>query len=165
MKNLIPTLILILVLATSCNNTKNTKEVRDDVMKTNKGKTDTNTPTNLTFDWQEDMALDNGKKWQANPETTEGIQAMLELVNNHDMSTVKSFKQLGDDLNIIKNYTIKSCTMKGKSHDNLHVFLLPLMEKISELSNVSSTPEGHDLQGYIQEHLELYTTYFITDEY
>lgn len=163
MKNVVVKIVLILVLVTSCNNQKNKNQIEEVQMKTQKNKQSPH--TGISFDWQKDMVLDNGKKWQANSETTEGIHAMIDLVNNHDMATVESFNQLGEDLNIIKNYIIKSCTMKGESHNNLHVFLLPLMQKIDELSEVSNDREGATLQMDITRHLELYTTYFKTNEH
>lgn len=106
------------------------------------------------------IQLDNGSKWKANIETTEGIQAMSSRIEEDESNSIKHYKKLASDLNDIKNNIIKECTMEGESHDNLHLFLVPLADKIEALGEVNSVHEGAEITREIREHLELYHNYF-----
>jgi hypothetical protein len=110
--------------------------------------------------WINDIVLNNNIKWNANKETTEGVMTMLSLINEDKKWNTIEYKKLGDRLNEVKNTVVKECTMKGASHDNLHVWLLPLIEKIEMLQNVESTNEGAYLTNNIKNHLERYYDYF-----
>lgn len=114
----------------------------------------------LDSSWASDMVLNNGIKWQANKETNDGVMAMLTLINEAKTSTTAEYKKLGDNLNEVKNTVVKECTMKGASHDNLHVWLHPLIEKIEMLQKVENTEEGEYLTSNIKNHLEGYYEYF-----
>lgn len=111
-------------------------------------------------DWTSEIVLNNGIKWQANQETTNGVNAMLSLIGERKVSAPEDFKKLGDTLNEVKNLVIKECTMKGDSHDNLHVWLHPLTEKIELLPKTGSIEEGEKLTSSIEVHLKGYYKYF-----
>jgi len=110
--------------------------------------------------WMNQIQLDNGSTWKANIETTEGIQAMSSRIAEDESNSIKHYKNLASDLNDIKNNIVKECTMKGESHDNLHVFLVPLVDKIEALGEVNSVHEGAVITKDIREHLEVYFNYF-----
>ena len=110
--------------------------------------------------WVNDIVLNNGIKWQANKETTDGVMAMLSLMNESKTSTMNDYKKLGDGLNEVKNSVVKECTMKGASHDNLHVWLYPLIKKIEMLQKTKNTEEGAYFTSSIKKHLEGYYEYF-----
>lgn len=110
--------------------------------------------------WVNEIQLDKGSKWDANLETTEGVDNMLQLLKTSNTETVEDYHQLASKLNEEKNVVVKKCTMKGPSHDNLHVFLHPLIEKIGALGKVSSTDVGAEVTASIKENLEGYYEYF-----
>ena len=110
--------------------------------------------------WVNEIKLDNGNKWEANLETTEGVDKMLNLVKSSAPKTVEDYHALASKLNEDKNVVVKKCTMEGPSHDNLHVFLHPLIEKIEALGKVSNTDEGAETLASIKENLEGYYNYF-----
>jgi len=110
--------------------------------------------------WMSQIQLDNGSKWKANIETTEGIQAMSSRIAEDESISIKHYKKLASDLNDFKNNIIKECTMEGESHDNLHLFLVPLTDKIETLGEVNSVHEGAIITRDIREHLEVYYNYF-----
>lgn len=114
----------------------------------------------LNDTWINDIMLNNGIKWTANIETTNGVRDMLILIEDSKTKTTVDYKKLGEGLNVIKNTVVKKCTMKGSSHDNLHVWLHPLIEKIELLQRVENLKEGEKLTNGIQEHLEAYYDYF-----
>lgn len=111
-------------------------------------------------DWIRDIKLDNGSKWDANIETTKGVNAMLKHIGESDPQTVEEYHALAYKLNDEKNTIVKECTMKGPSHDNLHVFLHPLIEKIDHLLKVTSTEKGAEIIAGIDENLNAYKNYF-----
>jgi len=110
--------------------------------------------------WMSKIQLDNGSKWIANIETTEGIQTMSSRIAEDESISIKHYRTLASELNDLKNNIIKECTMEGESHDNLHVFLVPLADKIEALGEVNSIHEGAVITKEIKEHLEVYDNYF-----
>ncbi len=116
----------------------------------------------MTLDnsWINEIELDNGTKWEANEETNIGVKKMLTLIKEKDPQTVEDYHDMASELNEHKNYVVKECTMQGPSHDNLHVFLHPLIDKIAALGEVTTTQEGAELNESIRGNLEAYYTYF-----
>ena len=111
-------------------------------------------------DWKSQIQLNAGTQWQANVETTESIHNMAEMTENSKASGIEDFRQLGHSLNEEKNLLIKRCTMKGPSHDNLHIYLEPLINKIGLLMEVKTVEEGNQLVSEINNHLNAYENYF-----
>lgn len=116
--------------------------------------------THLNNDWVNEMALDNGSKWAANVETTTGVSAMSKLIADTKTASKEDYNRLGNGLNDLKNIIVKECTMTGASHDNLHVFLHPLIDKIELLQKVATVEEGAEIKANIVEHLQGYYLYF-----
>lgn len=80
------------------------------------------------------LELDNGALWQANVETTDGVFAMIELMDPFsDKEAVSAYNELAGSLNDEFNNIFKNCTMVGESHNQLHNYLLPLKEIIEGL--------------------------------
>lgn len=150
----------LLALA-SCKDSKKqeTHLNTDDVEVTNGH--DNDEATNLyENDWTGVIETDNGAKWEANSETNEGVKKMLNSIKTQTTSTLDDYHKLAELLNTDKNYVIKNCTMKGGSHDNLHVWLLPLMEKIEALSETKTVDDASKLKQSINENINEYNTYF-----
>lgn len=165
MKKTILTTAIISALLISCNETKH-KHESNEIVETAEGvhqhemeemSVEMNSLNNA---WVNEIKLNNGSKWQANKETTEGVDKMLNLVKSSDPKTVEDYQALASKLNEDKNFVVKKCTMEGPSHDNLHVFLHPLIEKIEALGKVSTTDEGAETVASIKENLEGYYNYF-----
>lgn len=114
----------------------------------------------LDNSWRDEIVLNDGKKWTANAETNEGVDKMLQLIKTENPETVEQYHTLASKLNDEKNYVVKKCTMEGPSHDNLHIFLHPLIEKIEALQAVSTVDEGADITASITENLDAYKNYF-----
>ena len=139
---------------------KNAAQVETTDTETIDYKNHAETPHELNNDWVNEIELNNGIKWQANKETTEGVREMLTLIQDKKTTTTKDYKKLGVVLNKVKNTVVKECTMKGASHDSLHVWLHPLIEKIELLQKVENAEEGAQLTSNIKTHLEGYYDYF-----
>lgn len=100
------------------------------------------------------VELDNGKKWTANAETTEGINNMIAIIeNNADAPELK--KQLKDEFNLI----FKNCTMKGEAHNQLHNFLLPMKQMIDKIDEEQSNIRQINIKS-LSEYLATYKNYF-----
>jgi ABC-type Zn2+ transport system substrate-binding protein/surface adhesin len=50
--------------------------------------------------------------------------------------------------------------MKEPSHDNLHVWLLPLIDKIDALKEAKTIEEAQQIYISIEQNLNAYNTYF-----
>lgn len=161
MKKLTILTIAISMMLVACNETKKTEEKRVDNTEQNEHKeTQTIDESHLNNAWTDVMVLNDNKKWTANKETNQGVVAMLSLIRNDKSSTAEGYKKLGNALNKEKNMIIKECTMKGESHDNLHVFLMPLIDKVELLQNTVDKETGDKIKANLLEHMELYDIYF-----
>lgn len=163
MKHLIFTMSLLLLV--SCNNSKKEEHIVEHNMHETESvsheKHETRqTKTAINNDWINDIQLDNGAKWLANKQTTEGVNKMLLLISESKTETVEDYLRLANILNDKKNTLVKKCTMTGPSHDNLHVFLHPLIEKIDVLLATKTNVEGSETLKSIQYNLNAYNTYF-----
>ena len=110
--------------------------------------------------WTEEIEMDNGEKWQSDLPTNEGVKKLQHTINTQTTSTLADYHQLADLLNEDKNYVIKNCTMQGPAHDNLHVWLHPLIEKIAALTQTESVEDASKLKSAIDENINAYYDYF-----
>ncbi|MFC2110006.1 hypothetical protein ACFLSU_05465 [Bacteroidota bacterium] len=155
MKNLVFILILMATLVSGCKNTDNQK-----VIKTNTEVSNKQVNKITSNNWIENIQLNHTEKWNANIETNEGVEKMQQSLKSQSTNTLEEYHELAKLLNIGKNYVIRNCSMKGESHDNLHVWLLPLIAKIDALSEAKTIENASAIKKSIQENIEIYYTYF-----
>lgn len=106
------------------------------------------------------VKLNNGKLWEANSETTDGINAMLELMNNfsedENPNAYVNLKQ-----NLVKEYRtiINKCTMTDEAHEQLHTYIMPMRALFNGLvdSDVKIRKENFEK---LNTHLKTYKNYF-----
>ncbi len=110
--------------------------------------------------WVNEIKNNEGAKWQADAKTNEGVKKMQATIKTQSASTLAEYHKLAEQLNDDKNFVVKNCTMKGPSHDNLHVWLLPLMAKIEALSEAKTVDGASKLKHSIEENINGYNTYF-----
>ncbi|EGV44796.1 hypothetical protein BZARG_217 [Bizionia argentinensis JUB59] len=166
MKKTILTIAMMALIFSSCNNNKkeepvaeqNTEEKVDAVSHEKHEQHQEHRA--LNNNWMNEIQMDNGSKWLANIETTDGVNDMLELISESKTETVEDYLGLANKLNERKNTLVKECTMTGPSHDNLHVFLHPLIEKTDALLETKTTEEGSEILKSITDNLNAYKTYF-----
>jgi len=106
------------------------------------------------------LGLNEGEKWVANPETTDGIHKMGEIISSNNSSTIEDYQLLAEELGETKNGIFKACTMKGEAHENLHAYLIPLIGLINDLSEDTSIEEAGKTVDSIKEHVDAYDYYF-----
>jgi ABC-type Zn2+ transport system substrate-binding protein/surface adhesin len=111
-------------------------------------------------DWMQEIKMNNGAKWTVNPETNEGVIKMLSVLTTSNPKDLNDYHTIADTLNKEKNYVIKECTMKGPSHDNLHVWLIPLIQKIDALKEANDLAEAQRIYKSIEKNVNAYNNYF-----
>jgi hypothetical protein len=106
------------------------------------------------------LDLNEGKKWKANPETTEGIHNMIAIIEDDKSSSIEDYSILAEELGEEKTNIFKQCTMKGEAHENLHAYLIPLIHLIGDLSEDSTPDEAAKTVSEIKAHTKAYDFYF-----
>ncbi len=106
-----------------------------------------------------EVQLDNGKKWAANPETTQGIANMVAQINAFQGTDEAGYDQLASQLNNEFQLIFKNCTMKGEGHEQLHNFLLPMKAMVEGLEE-GPAAERHKSLETLGQHLAGYSNYF-----
>ncbi len=116
--------------------------------------------THQQDDSSEAIELDNGEKWLVNEEMKPFVQKGAELVNAYIEENKSGFKELAGQLQEENNQLIKSCTMDGKSHDELHKWLHPHLELVKELENESDAVKAKEIVKQLQHSYQEYGDYF-----
>ncbi len=104
--------------------------------------------------------LDNGAKWTVNTEMMPPIKASEKLISEFVASDKKDYHALARQLNKNIKLLISSCTMKGKSHDELHKWLHPYMTLVDELEDAEDESEANQVFGKIEGSFETFNQYF-----
>ncbi|WP_417620121.1 hypothetical protein [Oceanihabitans sediminis] len=161
MKHLILTFSLLAIVSCKDNKQQDTKtETVEHATETHNEHHEHEASSVYANAWTNDILLNNGSKWQADKTTNEGVQKIQNTINTHTASTLEEFHKLAQQLNDKKNYVVKNCSMEGPSHDNLHVWLHPLIEKINALLKVETVEDASRLEKSIKENVNAYSTYF-----
>ena len=106
--------------------------------------------------------LDDGKKWKANVETSQGINKMMASVKkaiSKKMTEVDDYRTLGASLQQDFNEIFQKCTMTGEAHDQLHNYLLPMVDMVKTFEN-GDVASCEKTLPQIKEHLNSYYNYF-----
>jgi len=166
MKHLIFAMSLLVLV--SCRDNKKqerkieTESVEQNVEATNEHHENHNNEASSVYEnaWTKVIKMNDGSKWQADVKTNERVQKMQNTIKTQTTSTLDDYHQLATKLNDDKNNVIKNCTMEGPSHDNLHIWLLPLMAKIEALSESKTVEDAAKIKHSIEENINGYDTYF-----
>ncbi len=97
------------------------------------------------------VTLNNGSRWKANPETTEGIQHMRSILESYrtDGSATTDLK---DTLEAEFALIFERCTMTGDAHEQLHNYLLPLHTQLRELTSDAPRKDREAVLAYLQQY-------------
>ncbi len=108
------------------------------------------------------LSLNNGLKWKANKETSQGVSNMLDLVNKSlekESLSIEDCEALSVGLKKEYQFIFKNCTMTGPAHEQLHNFLTPILRHIKTLKSEDQLESKNALQS-LQIHLVTYVEYF-----
>jgi hypothetical protein len=106
------------------------------------------------------LQLNNGNLWEANLETTEGIDNMKLLIKSFsDRDNMEAYASVKQNLEKEFGTIIAKCTMTGEAHNQLHKYLVPMKDLFKGLGvqDVNSREESLDK---INVYLGEYTKYF-----
>jgi hypothetical protein len=107
-----------------------------------------------------ELGLNMGEKWQVNPEMMVHVAASDSVLLNFDPGTENSYAQLATDLEKNKNLLISTCTMKGPAHDALHLWLMPYIGQIDQLSTAETDEDKSMAVVDLRQSFTTFHTYF-----
>ena len=106
------------------------------------------------------LGLNNGAKWKADSTTLFNVALLQNIISDTKKENLDDYHQIATQLQSGLNKMVAECKMKGADHDALHQWLEPLMEKVKELNNVTSTENAETNLSEIENHLNLFAQYF-----
>ncbi len=106
------------------------------------------------------IQLNKGEKWKINEEMKPHIQMSSDILNEYINKRNLNYQKLSEELNAQNSALIKSCTMKGESHDALHNWLHPHMDLIKSLSNAHSEDEAQEIITRLEASYQSFNEYF-----
>ena len=116
---------IVSLLLLSCNNKK--EELAKDAH------TEAAMHNDEGLESSEGIRLNNNQKWDVNNEMKPFVVKGEQLVNTYLNTKETDYKKLVVELNYQNEQLIKSCTMDGASHDELHKWLHPHLELTQKL--------------------------------
>ena len=108
----------------------------------------------------EAIELNNGEKWLVNEEMKPFVMKGEELVNAYIQNNHTDYKALAQQVKDQNSQLIKSCTMDGKSHDELHKWLHPHLEIVKTLENETDATKANEIVSQLQYSYQHYHQYF-----
>ena len=108
----------------------------------------------------EAIELNNGEKWLVNEEMKPFVLKGEELVNTYIQDGKTDYKTLAEQLKDQNSQLIKSCTMDGKSHDELHKWLHPHLDIVKTLENETDAIKANEIVSQLQYSYQHYHQYF-----
>lgn len=105
------------------------------------------------------LELDNGEKWKVNEEMKPHVVAAEEEFNRFVAEGDTDFDVLAEKLKGHNKELIESCTMEGKSHDELHKWLHPHLELVKEMAE-SDKEHGDEILERMKESFHVYHEHF-----
>ena len=103
------------------------------------------------------IELNEGHKWEVNSEMAPFITDAEQLLNDF---TGNDYSALAQQLKDKNNALIQSCTMNGKSHDELHKWLLPHLQLVDALAKAENSDAAEETVSKLKASFEIYHTYF-----
>ncbi len=106
------------------------------------------------------LKLDNGNRWMVNEEMKPFILESKAILDEFSQNNSTDYQTLAAQLKEKNSGLIKSCTMKGKSHDELHKWLHPHMDLIESLAEAENLDAAKSSISQLNASFETYHQYF-----
>ncbi|MGM0580979.1 MAG: hypothetical protein ACQETL_09895 [Bacteroidota bacterium] len=103
------------------------------------------------------IELNDGQKWEVNQEMKPPLERSEIALNKYDG---KDYEILAEQLKANNDELVKSCTMKGKSHDELHKWLHPHMKLTTALLEAKNEKEANKIIQKLKNSFDTYHQYF-----
>lgn len=111
-------------------------------------------------DLSDAIRLNNNQKWMVNNEMKPFVMKGEELVNTYINKKQTDYKTLAKELKMQNDQLIKSCTMEGESHDELHKWLHPHLELTKKLEEEKDPAKAEATVLELQKSYQQYHEYF-----
>lgn len=106
------------------------------------------------------IELNNGQKWKVNEEMKPHVEAGRAVLNTYLAEGGTDNKQLAEDLKEQNAKLIRSCTMDGKAHDELHNWLHPHLDLVKALAKAETANEVTQVTDQLKASYEIYDQHF-----
>ncbi|MCZ2102314.1 MAG: hypothetical protein LC107_12360 [Chitinophagales bacterium] len=107
-----------------------------------------------------DIELENGQKWAVNEEMKPFILNGEQLILNYIANEDTDYEKLAKGLVTENGNLIRSCTMQGKSHEELHKWLNPHILLTEDLEDAESSETAIFIVKKLAESYQMYHNYF-----
>lgn len=104
-----------------------------------------------------EIELNEGEKWTVNAEMKPYVMEAEQIISAYDGG---DHALLAEKLAEQNQALVKSCTMEGKSHEELHKWLHPHMELVSDLGEAESQEAADEIIADIKQSFGTYHKYF-----
>lgn len=147
--------VSVALLVMSCNQTEHKTETHQKAEESQTTKTSERHTAR-----ENELTLNNGKLWQANPETTEGVNKMIDIIHEFsNTKNVEAYSVLSEELKTEFGLIFKRCTMKGEAHNQLHNFLIPINAQFKNLES-ENLEQCQKAYQELKKHLSIYSNFF-----
>jgi hypothetical protein len=106
------------------------------------------------------ITLNDGEKWKVNPEMMKHVEAMEKDIQSFNGHSLEEYKTLAKKTNDHISELTSSCTMTGRSHEELHKWLHPFMELSEQFGNSESVASAAQHYETIKKQMEVFHQYF-----
>lgn len=106
------------------------------------------------------IELDNGKKWKVNADMLPFILNGKEIIEKYLADGSADYSKLGSELQHQNDQLTSSCTMTGKAHDELHKWLVPMLDLVVELQEAKGEKEAKNTIDKIKMAYSNFGNYF-----
>ena len=163
MKKLILSALLGLAVIVSCEKKNETATTENSEMHAEHAENEKNAAEAAEksddHDETADLTLDNGTKWVVNDEMKPYVTEMEDQLEQYKPDS-GDYKLLATNLIASNDNLVKSCTMTGRSHDVLHVWLTDHIKELKKLQNAPNREEANDAVKELKESMAEYHKYF-----
>lgn len=97
-------------------------------------------------DQSHSIELNNGKKWKVDENMMIHIRNMEKDVSEFGKTNSKDYNTLAKKIKQNIDLLTSNCTMSGKSHDELHKWLVPYIELVDTFSKEKSANQFREIQ-------------------
>jgi len=106
------------------------------------------------------VTLNNGEKWEADQHTLSAVEQMKIELSDFEKARGENYDALADSLTYQLDILVAGCTMTGPAHDQLHMWLVPLMERVKDLSHATGIPDSRAEVREIRKTLDSFDDFF-----
>lgn len=107
-----------------------------------------------------DIILLDGNKWDINDEMKPHVEEGEALLTAYIESGDENYLGLAAELKEANTKLIKSCTMQGQSHDELHKWLHPHLDLTTHLEEAGNIEEAENIIDELVESYENFHLHF-----